>query len=458
MNILAAYVVPHPPIIVSEIGQGEEKITEETINAYREIANEIDLLKPDTIIISTPHNIMYQDYFHVSPGGAAQGTFAQFGHPELHYQVTYDQELREKIIQKATAEHLSVGTLGEKDARLDHGVMVPLSFLKGIQNIIRLSLSGEDFLTHYRYGNIIQEVVNESNKKVVFIASGDLSHVLKKDGPYGFEKEGPLFDEKITDILSRGAFDELLEIKESFASKAKECGLRSFIMMAGFLDGLDIHSELLSYEGPFGVGYAVAKYEVYGVDQTKKYSEKYQSNETKKVKSKKLKEDAYVALARKSLEYYLVHHKYLDPPKELPKELLKEQKAVFVTIKKYGRLRGCIGTLQPTKKHIANEIIHNAVSAGLRDPRFPEVRIDELDDLTYSVDVLSPPEDVKSIDELDPNQYGVIVLTSRKSGLLLPNLEGIDTVDEQLKIAKQKANIDEGEDYAIKRFKVVRHH
>jgi len=457
MNLLAAYVVPHPPIIIKEIGKGETQKITKTVYAYEQIAKEIEKLNPDTIIISTPHNTMYQDYFHVSPGPAAQGNFAQFGHKELHVQVTYDQALRDQIIKKATDKMLSVGTLGEKDAKLDHGVSVPLSFLNNTRNIIRLSLSGEDFLHHYKYGKAIQEAIDESQKRVVFIASGDLSHVLKKDGPYGYQKEGPIFDEKITNILNKGSFEELLAIDESLANKANECGLRSLMIMAGVLDQRKIDPCLLSYEGPFGVGYAVAKYEVKGIDTSKNYANIYQEQETKRANKRKEKEDDYVALARMSLEHYLVHHKYLHVPSNTPKELKDQTQAVFVTLKKHGRLRGCIGTLAPTKKSVAEEIIHNAVSAGLKDPRFPEVRIDELKDLIYSVDVLSTPEDVHSVDELDPINYGVIVLTSRKSGLLLPNLEGVDTVEEQLTIAKQKANIRDDEDYTIKRFKVVRH-
>jgi len=458
MSLLAAYVVPHPPIIVKEIGQGEERKISKTVAAYKKVAEEIQVLKPDTIIISTPHNVMYQDYFHISPGSAAQGSFASFHHPELTYQVTYDQTLRDRIIQKATQNELAVGILGEKDARLDHGVMVPLSFLKEKQTMIRLSLSGEDFISHYRYGKAIQEAINESDKKVVYIASGDLSHVLKKDGPYGFAKEGPKFDQQITDILKKGTFDQLLSIDETFSNQAKECGLRSFIMMAGVLDKLELEKEFLSYEGPFGVGYAIAKYLVKGQNQSLDYLALYQAKALKEIESKRAKESPHVQLARASLEYYLVHHQYLKTPKTTPKELLDEQKAVFVTIKKHGRLRGCIGTLEPTKKMVALEIIHNAVSAGLRDPRFPEVTIDELKDLTYSVDVLSSPEDIEDVSELDPKLYGVIVYTNRKSGLLLPNLEGIDTVEEQLRIAKQKANIREDENFFMKRFKVVRHH
>ncbi|MCF7924663.1 MAG: AmmeMemoRadiSam system protein A, partial [Candidatus Izimaplasma sp.] len=130
---------------------------------------------------------------------------------------------------------------------------------------------------------------------------------------------------------------------------------------------------------------------------------------------------------------------------------------VFVSLKKYGNLRGCIGTTGPTTNSIADEIIQNAISAGLRDPRFPSVEEDELDKLSVSVDVLMPPESIDSIEQLDTKKYGVIVRHRGRSGLLLPNLEGIDTPQEQVNIALRKAGIYQDADYDLERFEVIRH-
>jgi len=450
--------MPHPPIILKEIGQEEAKKARKTIESCELVAKDIEEKLVDTIIVLTPHNVMYQDYFHLSPGPAAQGSFAHFGHPELALEVKYDQELLEELIHRATKEHLPIGTLVEKDARLDHGVMVPLSFLKGKQTIIRISLSGEDYLSHYHLGQVIQKVADQSTKRIVLLASGDLSHVLKEDGPYGFAQEGPIFDELVTKALKNAAFDQILAMNPQLAEDAKECGLRSILIMAGALDQKDIAPTFYSYEGPFGVGYAVAKYEILGENKDNAYKRRYLEQEQASLRAQKDKEDAYVTLARHSLEHYLVHHTYLKKPQSLPEDLRDQRSAVFVTIKKHGRLRGCIGTLEPTKESLADEIIYNAVSAGLHDPRFPQVSIEELDQLSYSVDVLSSPEEITSLEELDPMVYGVIVYTSRKSGLLLPNLQGIDTVEKQLNVVKEKAGIKAKESYKMKRFKVERHH
>jgi AmmeMemoRadiSam system protein A len=162
-------------------------------------------------------------------------------------------------------------------------------------------------------------------------------------------------------------------------------------------------------------------------------------------------------LARESLETYIRTGKVMDLGDGLPNPMLNSRAGVFVTIKQYGQLRGCIGTIEATQENIAWEIVKNAISAGTRDPRFFPVEEEELDSLVYSVDVLKEPEPIETLDELDVKRYGVIVSHGSRSGLLLPNLEGIDTPQEQVKIALQKAGIDEDEEYVMQRFEVIRH-
>lgn len=163
-----------------------------------------------------------------------------------------------------------------------------------------------------------------------------------------------------------------------------------------------------------------------------------------------------VQLAKDAIRSFVEEDKMAVEP-ECPAEEMKERAGVFVSLKKHGELRGCIGTLEPTQTNVALEIIHNAVSAATRDPRFSPVRRDELSELTYSVDVLSKPEPVESPEDLDPKRYGVIVESGLKKGLLLPDLKGVDTVDYQLSVVRQKAGIAEGEQIKIYRFEVKRY-
>jgi hypothetical protein len=135
---------------------------------------------------------------------------------------------------------------------------------------------------------------------------------------------------------------------------------------------------------------------------------------------------------------------------------MKERAGVFVSLHKHGQLRGCIGTFVPTKDNVAEEIIANAISSATRDPRFPPVTASELDDLEYSVDILTEPEPVTDISQLDPKEYGIIVDSGWRKGLLLPDLEGVDSVEEQIAICRLKAGISPSEPVNIYRFQVRR--
>jgi len=164
-----------------------------------------------------------------------------------------------------------------------------------------------------------------------------------------------------------------------------------------------------------------------------------------------------VELARDTIGHYVRERKTIRPPHELGDEM-KQQAGVFVSLHRRGVLRGCIGTIQPTSPNVANEVIQNAISAATRDPRFPPVQSSELDDLEISVDVLLPAEPIESADQLDPKRYGVIVESGWRRGLLLPDLEGVDTAEYQVEIARRKAGIGPREPVQLYRFEVKRCH
>ena len=162
-----------------------------------------------------------------------------------------------------------------------------------------------------------------------------------------------------------------------------------------------------------------------------------------------------VKLAKKTVETFVKEGK-VPKPEELTPEM-KERAGVFVSIHKFGELRGCIGTIEPQRSNVAEEVIANAISSATRDPRFPAIVPSELKDLEYSVDVLTTPEPIKSQDQLDPKRYGVIVEAGWRKGLLLPDLEGVDTVDYQIDICRQKAGIAPNEPVKLYRFEVRRY-
>jgi AmmeMemoRadiSam system protein A/AmmeMemoRadiSam system protein B len=457
--LLAAYVVPHPPLAVAEVGKGNETGIKDTLFSYKQVSEEIKALAPETLVFISPHATAYYDYIHISPSASAHGDFAAFGARETAFNVTYDAEFVRALSSAAHSAGISAGDEYEKEKALDHGVMVPLYFIDReceTYKLVRIGLSGLSPLEHYNFGTLIRETAEKLSRKVVIIASGDLSHRLE-NSHYGYAPEGPRFDRLLTDSLSRGDFSALLGFDPALCNAAGECGYRSFLIMAGALDKKSVTPRLLSYEGPFGVGYAVCAFDISGADDSRDFGERYRLAEIEKIGKERSEADIYARLAREAAEYAVRSGKPLPAPKELSEgELGKLRKAVFVSCKKNGELRGCIGSILPSCDNIVSEIIRYAEAAVLHDPRFPPVREEELASLTYSVDVLEAPEPAE-FGGLDPKVYGVIVSSGGKRGLLLPDLEGVDTAEQQVAIAMRKGNISPAEKYMLERFKVTRH-
>ena len=460
MAILAAYALPHPPLAVPDVGRGQQDRIHKTLDAFEEAARGIEELAPETIVFITPHDVRYADYFHISPREKASGNLSHFGAPQVRFDVSYDTALAGEVERCAGDMGIPAGTVGQRDAMLDHGVMVPMWFINRhytSYRAVRVSQSGMDPEQHYRMGQCLREAADRCGRRIVIVASSDLSHRLSEDGPYGYAPEGEIFDAAAVKALSTGDFLPLFEIPESLLEAAGECGYNSLMMMAGCFDCQDVDASLLSYEGPFGVGYAVARILPKGRDDSRDILAQYERESAMKTMEGQKGEDSYRALARQSLEHRVRTGGTLQLPGGLPDEMLNQRAGTFVSLHKNGRLRGCIGTIAPTTKCVAQEILQNAVSAGLHDSRFPPVSEAELPLLTYKVDVLSPPEEIEGPGELDVLRYGVIVSSGMKRGLLLPNLEGVDTVEQQIAIARQKGGISEGAQLRLERFEVIRH-
>lgn len=463
MAIINAVMVPHPPLIIPQVGRGEEKRIQATVETYREAARFIADSKPGALVITTPHSAMYADWFHISPGKGAKGGFAQFRAPDVRVSAEYDTELRDEICRMAREAGFPAGTDGQRKAELDHATMIPLYFIREaygqapVPPIVRVGLSGLPLREHYSLGMLISSASDSLNKRVSIIASGDLSHRLTEDGPYGFRAEGPEYDARIMEVMGRAAFGELFDFSDAFCEKAGECGHRSFTIMAGCFDGMAVKAEALCHEGPFGVGYGVCLFSPGEKDETRRFLEAKLLSDRKALEEKKAAEDEYVRLARLCVESYVKTGRSATLPENISKELIERRAGVFTTIHKDGQLRGCIGTTYPTTENVAREIIQNGVSACSQDPRFPPVTERELPYLEYSVDVLGVPEEISSGEELDVKRYGVIVSCGARRGLLLPDLEGVDSVEEQIAIARRKGGIGAEEPVRLHRFEVIRH-
>lgn len=453
--------------MVPEVGGKELEKIEKTVQAMRELSQRLAATKPETLVFITPHGPLQRDRLVLAGPAQLRGDLGAFGAPQVAFSVANDRELTAAIKARADRAGFPVevserwsGWGYRTGVALDHGVVAPLYYLRQGLAAYKIVVTTYALLaleTLYAFGATLRQVIEESGRRVAVVASGDLSHRLLPGAPAGYDPEGIVFDEKLRELLGRLDVTGVMELPEALVERAGECGLRSLVIALGALDGLAVGVDLLSYEGPFGVGYLVAALAPRGEDPGRRLQEQLARRRQEELDRRRAQESLPVRLARETLETYVREGRVPAPPVPLPAELQKTA-GVFVSLKKHGQLRGCIGTIRATKANLAEEIIANAIQAGTRDPRFDPVRPEELPEITYSVDVLGEPEPVKSLEELDPKRYGVIVRKGWRSGLLLPDLEGVDTVEVQVRIAKQKAGLAPDEDCELERFEVTRYY
>ena len=419
MSLVYSVFVPHPPILVPEIGRGEERKCQASSDAYHEIASRLVQAEVETVILVSPHAPLAKEGITLLTEEVVRGNFAQFGAVQVSFSFACDTTAIAQF-QKDLSGVVSI------QGPMDHGALVPLYFLQKAGWSGKVVLLGMPLERPEEYGLRMGQILDKLPGRYALVASGDLSHRLKEDGPYGFDSAGPEFDQAVLKALQRDT-KKLTSLPADLVEKAGECGYRSLRLALAAKEGAP---EVLSYEGPFGVGYMVA--------------DLYHSSPLPQWARRCLR--AYLNMEDPSLLHFPGSPEFAV------------RRGCFVTLKQNGQLRGCIGTTEPWQENLASEIQHNAMAAGTQDPRFRPVQVDEMDTLSFTVDVLGELEKIGGPDDLDPWRYGVVVRQGRKTGLLLPHLEGVDTVSDQISIAKQKAGISVEESVELWRFEVKRHY
>jgi MEMO1 family protein len=439
-SLVFSGIAPHPPIMVPEVGRESIAGVIDSIDAMAELTKRIIESGAESVILISPHAPLEVDAFVTYSGPEVFGDFSHFNAPDTHFAVQIDEELLTAIKEAAGASGYDVSDLPEHD--LDHGTAVPLYFLLRNGWRGKVVTLGYSFLSnddHLRFGSCIRSAVDRAGRRVAFIASGDLSHRLKPRAPAGYNPDAHVFDEEVVDALRRNEPQKIVSIDHGLRKLAGECGFRSMLVAIGASSELTLSCEVLSYEAPFGVGYLVAQL-------------------TNQGPSTEQEDVSPPALARQAIETFVRSGKIVTPPRSSG-GLLQSRAPCFVSLKTVsGELRGCIGTIEPCRDTLAEEIIANAISAATTDPRFDPVSPEELAGLRYSVDVLLPAEEAV-LNDLDPRVYGVIVAdeSGTRRGLLLPDIPGIDDATQQVEIAARKAGIAPGEPIRLWRFKVERH-
>jgi len=382
---------------------------------------------PQTFIILGPSHTGRGKPFSIMTEGTWR---TPLGDVEIDSALAGDILARSRHLEEDTVAHL-----------YEHSIEVQLPFLQYFKRdikIVPIVLSLAPMALYMEVGEEIADVIKKSGTRPVIIASTDMTHYEPKEKAKSKDTQAI---KAILDLNEDALMNLVIERNLTMCGYAPTTVLISAAKILGAKG-----AELVDYKtsgdvtGDYSsvVGYA-------GILVLK--------GRTRKAKPAKI--HPLPGLAKETVESYIKDGK-LPRPEKLT-STMKKRAGVFVTIKKHGELRGCIGTIEPTQTNVAEEIIRNAVSSSTRDPRFPPVKPGELNDLTYSVDVLTKPRQVSGEEQLDPKRYGVIVESGQRRGLLLPDLEGVDTPEQQISICRQKAGIAPDEPVKLYRFEVKRY-
>lgn len=428
---LWACVVPHPPILVPDVGKGREREAAVTLEGFRSLARELEGDEPEVLVVLSPHAPRRRG-FTILAGPRYLGNLGTFGAPRISLEYTGASEW--SWMHDLLSGRLPVSVLQSEEVPLDHGALVPLAMLQPSLRSSRLILANPSGLTHQdalQAGRLLRQF--PPGGRWALVASGDLSHRLAADGPYGLHPDGAVFDRAVCEALKTATPAPVQALSEQIIDNAGQCGLQSLMIFLGLTGGDPV--ALHSYEAPFGVGYATASWRNLPIP---------------------------VFLARENLKMLLSTDRAMDVTdarKRFAGNLLwGKSRGCFVTLKtRQGRLRGCIGTLSPVTPSLGEEILRNSVLAARGDPRFPPVVKEEWGSLSVSVDVLGPLERVETEAALDPVKWGVVVVRGDRKGVLLPDLPGVDTVARQVAIAREKAGIAAGLECQLFRFAVMRY-
>lgn len=436
-----AGLMPHAPILVPGVGGDNLSQVESTASAMRTVARHALAVRPETVVVISPHSPRKSGSFGIWRLPRIRGTMSEFGSPEERVDLPFDRAFADRLELEAGLRGLRTWRISRMD--LDHGALVPLCYLaaagwEGPTVIVGLDYPDEGGLDEL--GQSIAATALGLKRRTAVIASGDMSHRLIPAAPAGYDPDGRRFDEEFVGMLRRGAFGELARINPILQERAAEDVVDSTrVALAALEHPAAGHHEVLSYEGPFGVGYCAAILYERGLPDGSCPETVSRLEELPKV-------------ARRAVEARLLGGP--DTPPVEARGAAGSRGAVFVTLETdAGALRGCIGVLEPRERDLVWETWRCAASAAFSDPRFAPVTADELARLRFTVTVLGPREPIASAAQLDPAKYGILVTAEGgRSGVLLPNLEGVDSVDKQLSIARRKGGIEPDEPAKVERF------
>lgn len=446
-RIRLAVLLPHAPILVPAVGGDRMHAADATVAGLRAAAARVVRAEPQAVVLVSPHSPRHPTTFGLWREERLRGSFVDFGAADCGVDLPNDAELVAAIATQAQA--VGVKTWDITGRALDHGALVPLWYLadagwRGPTVVLSLNYPQAGGLEEL--GRAIAAAAAHVGRKLAVVASGDMSHRLKPRAPAGFHPRAREFDHAFIETVRRGTYRDVLQLDARLQELAAEDVVDSTVVAAAAVDWNSSGHEVLSYEGPFGVGYGVAVlFDGDGVPTPSAAASAPGLAELPRV-------------ARASIAAALSGA--ADQPPAATGDELQQRHGVFVTLRdRDGRLRGCVGTLRPKYGNVIEETWRLARNAAFSDSRFSPVGATEFPDLRCEVSVLQPPEEVTDEAALDPQRYGVVVSTDDgRRGALLPGLPDVRTVAEQLAIARRKGGIKAHEPVRLERFAVAKFH
>ena len=412
-------------------GMVDEKVSKEDVIGY--YAPHAGYVYSGPVVGATVSRVKFKDTV-VIMGPSHTGIGAPFS---ILTEGTWRTPLGDVEIDIELAKAILANSSNLKEDRIahlqEHSIEVQIPFIQYFRpdiKIVPILLSRANAGVFRNIGMAIAKAIKDSGKAVVIVASGDMNH-------YESQKITHTKDRQAIESILKLEAGELLERVRDFNISMCGYGTAACLIYAAREFGL-VRTEMVKYQTSGDITHDYSAVVGYAG-----------------ILIKGLKESPPVQLARETVESYITRGE-IPHPKNITPEM-KGKAGVFVSLHKNDELRGCIGTIEPSEANIAQEIIRNAISAATGDPRFNQVTADELPELQYSVDILTEPEPVQNEKDLDPKKYGAIVEAGWRRGLLLPDLEGVDTVERQLEICRMKAGIGPKEPVKLYRFEVKRY-
>jgi MEMO1 family protein len=448
MPIPCAVLMCHAPIALPEVAGNRARQCSLTTRAMTDIAMRLCAHAPDLLVIVSPHAPRHPTRWGICTESPLRGDFGRFGADHVGLTLPGAPEAGTRL--NALARKAGLMTREIAADRLDHGALVPLHFVRqagwdGPTLLIALPYPGTR--TEATMGRVIAELAEQSGQRWAFLASGDMSHRLIPSAPSGYHPQAKEFDRTFKARIDAGDLRGACAVDADLREIAAEDVVDSCTVAAAAVDYRSDGHRTYGYEGPFGVGYLEAV-----LFEDKPPSERGTRNHSDRQSGEGRPWQSMLRIAREAIAAKISHS--AARPHSLPTPWNTPQ-GVFVTLRDArGELRGCIGHVESLYGTLAEEIAACAAAAATQDTRFARVTPDELPHLTIEISLLSKPEIVTDLSVLDPKRYGVVVSAGRARGVLLPDIEGVDTIEEQLRIAAGKGHLPAGRTWTIERFTV----